>query len=216
MQKTADETSKRLTNAPPVPVPMTPAPLPRRGRRAWRTGVLGECLAEFLGTLVLIAFGTGVVATAVAALNQSGRGAVPFAASGDWLLITCGWAAAVTLGVYVAGGVSGAHLNPALTVALALRRQFPWSRVAPYALAQTAGAFVGAALVYIDYGAAIRSYEHAQGIVRGTAASAATAGIFMTGPAPYFAGSLVGPFVDQVIGTALLVLVVFALTDARN
>ena len=216
MQKTAEKTTTRLTAAPASPGPL-PASLHGIGtRRGWRAGVLGECMAEFLGTLVLIAFGTGVVATAVAALNQSGRGAIPFAASGDWLLITCGWAAAVTLGVYVAGGVSGAHLNPALTVALAFRRKFPWSRVAPYALAQTAGAFVGAALVYLDYAPAIRSYEHAQGIVRGTAASVATAGIFMTAPAPYFAGSLTGPFIDQVIGTALLVLVVFALTDARN
>ncbi len=185
-------------------------------RRGWRAGVLGECLAEFLGTLVLIAFGTGVVATAVAALNQSGRGTSPFVASGDWLLITCGWAAAVTLGVYVAGGVSGAHLNPALTIALALRRGFPWGRVVPYAIAQTAGAFVGAALVYVNYADAIRAYEGAQGLVRGTAASAATAGIFMTGPAPYYNGAMMGPLVDQVIGTALLVLAVFALTDERN
>lgn len=198
-----------------------PGPAPTRGhatgpRGGWRAGVLGECLAEFLGTLVLIAFGTGVVATTVAALNQSGRGETPFAAGGDWLLITFGWAAAVTLGAYVAGGVSGAHLNPALTVALALRRGFPWARVVPYALAQTAGAFVGAALVHANYADAIRSYERAQGIVRGAAASAATAGIFVTGPAPYYGGALLGPFVDQVIGTALLVLAIFALTDERN
>ncbi len=204
------------TTAPtrPGPAPVRGRPPGRRG--GWRAGVLGECLAEFLGTLVLIAFGTGVVASAVAALNQSGRGAAPFAAGGDWLLITFGWAAAVTLGVYVAGGVSGAHLNPALTVALALRRGFPWPRVLPYALAQTAGAFAGAALVYANYADAIRSYERAQGIVRGTAASAATAGIFTTGPAPYYGGALLGPFVDQVIGTGLLVLAVFALTDERN
>ena len=187
------------------------------GRRGgWRAGVAGECLAEFLGTLVLIAFGTGVVATTVAALNQSGRGAVPFAAAGDWLLVTSGWAAGVTLAVYVAGGVSGAHLNPALTVALALRRGFPWRKVLPYVLAQTSGAFAGAALVYADYAPAIRSYERARGIVRGAAGSAATAGIFVTGPAPYYDGGLLGPLVDQVVGTALLVLVVFALTDERN
>jgi glycerol uptake facilitator protein len=177
--------------------------------------MLGECLAEFLGTLVLIAFGTGVVATAVAALNQSGRGTTAFAAGGDWLLVTCGWAAAVTLGVYVAGGVSGAHLNPALTVALALRRGFPWAKVVPYSIAQIAGAFAGAGLVYVNYADAIRAFERSQGIVRG-AVSAGTVGIFVTGPAPYYGGSLVGPLVDQVLGTALLVLVVFALTDERN
>ncbi len=191
-------------------------PAAARGRGGWRAGVLGECVAEFLGTLVLIAFGTGVVAMTVAALNQSGRGSAQFAASGDWLLITFGWAMAVTLAVYVAGGVSGAHLNPALTVALALRRGFPWSKVLPYALAQTAGAFAGAALVYANYADAIRSYERSEGIVRGAAESVATAGIFMTGPAPYYGGALLGPLIDQVIGTALLVLVVFALTDERN
>ena len=74
-----------------------------RGR--WRQTVWGELSAEFLGTFVLIAFGDGVVAMAVAALNQSGRGSQIFAASGDWLLITWGWAMAVTFGVYVAGGV---------------------------------------------------------------------------------------------------------------
>src|SRR6266545_2948243 len=75
--------------------------------------------AEFLGTFVLICFGDGVVAMAVAALNQSGRGTAIFAASGDWLLITWGWAMAVTFGVYVAGGISGAHINPAVSLALA-------------------------------------------------------------------------------------------------
>jgi len=187
------------------------------GRRAgWRTGTLGECLAELLGTCVLIAFGTAVVATTVAALNQSGRGSVGLGSAGDWLLITCGWAAAVTLGVYVAGGVSGAHLNPAVTVALALRRGFPWTKVVPYAVAQTAGAFLGAAITYVTYANAIGAYERAQGIVRGTAASAASGGIFFTGAAGYYGGSSGGPLVDQIVGTALLVLVIFALTDTRN
>jgi len=81
---------------------MARAPLRAAGLR--RT-VWGELLAEFLGTLVLIAFGDGVVAMAVAALNQSGRGTQIFAASGDWLLVAWGWALAVTFGVYVAGGV---------------------------------------------------------------------------------------------------------------
>src|SRR5512132_1974045 len=72
-----------------------------------RATMWGELLAEFLGTFVLIAFGDGVVAMAVAALNQSGRGTEIFAASGDWLLIAWGWALAVAFGVYVAGGVSG-------------------------------------------------------------------------------------------------------------
>ena len=109
-----------------------------------RATVWGELLAEFLGTFVLIAFGDGVVAMAVAALNQSGRGELIFAASGDWLLIAWGWALAVAFGVYVAGGVSGAHINPAVTLALAVKRAFPWPKVVPYWAAQVLGAFVGA------------------------------------------------------------------------
>src|SRR5215470_5471527 len=104
----------------------------------WRSTVLGEALSEYLGTLVMLAFGDGVVAMAVAALNQSGRGSEIFHASGDWLLITTGWAVAVTVAVYVAGGVSGAHLNPAITLAQAARRGFPWAKVFPYIAAQFA------------------------------------------------------------------------------
>src|SRR5437763_14206844 len=93
---------------------------------AWRRTVWGEFLSEFMGTFVLIAFGDGVVAMAVAALNSSGRAQTPttiFLASGDWLLITFGWMMAVVLGVYVAGGISGAHINPAVTLSLAVRRK---------------------------------------------------------------------------------------------
>ena len=116
-----------------------------------RGGLLGDCLAEFLGTAVLIMFGDGVVAMAVAGLPGSGRAETPttiFLAAGDWLLITWGWALAVVFGVYVAGGVSGAHLNPAVTLAFAIRRKFPWVKVVPYWISQVVGAFVGAAIVY--------------------------------------------------------------------
>ena len=94
-----------------------------RATARWRQTMWGELLSEFLGTFVLIAFGDGVVAMAVAALNQSGRGAQIVAASGDWLLIAWGWSLAVAFGVYVAGGVSGAHINPAVTLALAVKRK---------------------------------------------------------------------------------------------
>ena len=186
----------------------------------WRRSLGGELSAEFLGTFVMIAFGEGVVAMAVAALNQSGRGAQIFAASGDWLLITWGWALAVTFGVYIAGAVSGAHLNPAITIALALRRGFPGRKVLPYILAQTLGAFCGAAVVYLNSREAIASFEGAHNIVRGAlggaADSSATFSIFATAPAPYYGLSLTGPFIDQIIGTMFLVLVIFALTDTRN
>src|SRR2546429_1089433 len=140
-----------------------------------RSGLLGECLAEFLGTFVLISFGDGVVAMAVAALNQSGRAmnaSTIFLASGDWLLITWGWAVAVTFGVYVAGGVTGAHINPAVSLAFAVRRELPWMKVPAYWVAQVAGAFVGAALGFLVYHDAISSYESLNHLTRGDLHSA--------------------------------------------
>ncbi|MCW2985490.1 MAG: family channel protein [Conexibacter sp.] len=181
----------------------------------WRQTLAGELAAELLGTFILIMFGTGSVAMAVSALNQSGRGTEIFQASGDWLLIAWGWGLAVALGVYVAGGVTGAHLNPAVTLANALRRGFPWSKVLPYSAAQIVGAFAGAAVVYANYHNAIGSYESVHHIVRSGADGAATFGIFGTEPASYF-HNWTGPFLDEVIGTALLICVLFALTDERN
>jgi glycerol uptake facilitator protein len=186
-----------------------------RGFGRWRSTTVGEYATEFLGTAILIAFGDGVVAMAVAALNQSGRGTEIFQASGDWLLITWGWGFAVTFAVYVAGGVSGAHLNPAVTVSLALRRDFPWPKVPGYIVAQVVGAFAGAALVYAVYKGAIDSYERANHISRGDADSVPTYSIFATFPAGYLK-NWVGPFVDQVVGTAFLVGFIFALTDPLN
>jgi glycerol uptake facilitator protein len=182
---------------------------------AWRRTTAGELGAEMLGTFILICFGDGVVAMAVAALNQSGRGAQIFAASGDWLIIGWGWGLAVAFGVYVAGGVSGAHINPAVTLAFAVRRDFPWRKVPGYVAAQLVGAFLGALLVYIVYKGAIDSYERAHDITRGDPDSVTTYSIFATFPAPYF-GNVVGPFVDQVVGTAFLVGFIFALVDERN
>jgi glycerol uptake facilitator protein len=182
---------------------------------AWRRTTAGELVSEFLGTFVLICFGDGVVAMAVAALNQSGRGAEIFDASGDWLIIGWGWGLAVAFGVYVAGGISGAHINPAVTISLAARRDFPWRKVPGYVAAQFVGAFLGALLVYIVYKGAIDSYERAHHITRGDPDSLTTFSIFATFPAKYL-GNWVGPFVDQVVGTAFLVAFVFALTDERN
>ena len=184
-------------------------------RSGWRSTIWGELSAEFLGTFVLLAFGRGVVAMVVAALNQSGRGAESFAASGDWLLIAWGWALAVTFAVYVAGGVSGAHINPAVTLAFAVKRDFPWSKVPPYVVAQTLGAFLGAALIYLNYYDAIASYERAEHITRGTAASVPTFSIFATFPAPYY-GGYAGPVISEIIGTAFLIIFVFAIVDALN
>src|SRR5918912_2143117 len=181
-----------------------------------RTGLLGDLGAEFLGTFVLIAFGDGVVAMAVAALNQSGRGKDIFLASGDWLLITWGWAIAVVFGVYVAGGITGAHINPAVTFAFAVRGDFPWRRVPLFWLAQVLGAFIAAALVFLVYHDAISSYESANHITRGEANSVVTYSIFATFPAPYFHGGWIGPLIDEIVGTAFLLMFVAALIDRRN
>ena len=182
---------------------------------AWRQGTSGELAAECVGTFILICFGDGVVAMAVAALNQSGRGTEIFQASGDWLLIGWGWGFAVAFAVYVAGGISGAHINPAVTLAFAARRGFPWRKVPGYIAAQLVGAFLGALLVYIVYKGAIDSYERANHIVRGDANSVPTYSIFATFPAKYF-GTWLGPFIDQVVGTAFLVAFVFAVVDEVN
>jgi glycerol uptake facilitator protein len=194
---------------------MAAQPTTSRGRASWRRSTGGELLSELLGTFVLICFGDGVVAMAVAALNQSGRGTDIFAASGDWLIIGWGWGFAVAFGVYVAGGVSGAHINPAVTLAFAVRRGFPWRKVPGYIAAQLVGAFLGALLVYVVYKGAIDSYERAHHIVRGDPDSVTTFSIFATFPAKYL-GNWVGPFVDQVVGTAFLVAFVFAVVDELN
>jgi glycerol uptake facilitator protein len=92
-------------------------------------GVFGEVVGEIFGTFVLILLGDGVVA-------QVGLAARLAAPAYDWNTITWGWAMAVLVAVYVVGGVSGAHINPAVTVALAVKRGFPWAKVVPYIIGQ--------------------------------------------------------------------------------
>jgi glycerol uptake facilitator protein len=195
-------------------------PLRGEGRTVGRiTGLYGELLAEFLGCVCLIAFGDGCVAMAVAALPGSGRAQTPttiFLAAGDWLLIAWGWAFAVAFAVWVAGGVSGAHINPAVTLAFAARRKFPWVKVLPYWGAQIVGCFVGAALVYLVYHDAIDAYNLAAHTPKGSGQALASYSIFATFPAPYFNGSVVGPLIDQIVGTGFLLLFVVAVIDQRN
>ena len=182
---------------------------------AWRSTLFGELAAEFLGTFVLVALGDAAVAMAVAALPESTRTTTAFMAAGDWLLIAWGWGFSVVFGVYIAGGISKAHLNPAITLARALRRGFPWRKVPAYMSVQVLAGFVAAALVYANYKTAISTFEHAQHIVRGDATSVKSFSIFATYPAKYFSGPI-GPLVDQIIGTAFLVALVLALIDEYN
>jgi glycerol uptake facilitator protein len=163
--------------------------------------LLAELIAEFLGTFVLILFGTGVVAMVVLFPANSPAATV----HGGYTNITLGWGLAVTMGIYVSGKISGGHLNPAVTLTLAVFRDFPWRKVVPYSLAQTAGAFLAAALTYRNYLPAFHQFDPQ--LER-------TAGVFTTFPA--FPAWPQAGFLDQVIGTALLLLMVLAITDELN
>lgn len=165
-----------------------------------KNSLTGELSAEFLGTMILILFGNGVVAQVVTSSDKS---------LGGHDSIAWAWGIGVTLGVYVAARLSGAHLNPAVTVALAAFKGFSWRKVLPYALAQTAGAFVAALIVRFVYSDLINALDPGH--------TYKTQGIFSTLP-----GNGSGPvsiptaFFDQIVGTAILVFVIFALTTAAN
>ena len=165
-------------------------------------GTLREVLAEFLGTFVLILFGAGVVAQFIVSKQTQG----------SYLAINLAWGLGVAMGCYVSMGVSGAHLNPAVTLAAAVHRGFPWRKVLPYVAGQLAGAFVAAAVVYLTYREGLTAFD---GGVRQVLGPQGTAGIFATYPQPYLT-TFPGGFVDQVVGTAILVGVIFGITDPRN
>ncbi|MGV9800940.1 MIP/aquaporin family protein [Mycobacterium sp. NPDC003449] len=162
--------------------------------------LVGELSAEFLGTAILILFGCGVVAQVVA-------GGFPDSVSGgDHNSIAWGWGFGVAMAVFVAGRLSGAHLNPAVTVALTVFKGFERRKVIPFIGAQFAGAFVGALIVRFVYADQIVAAD--PGLTR------ATQGIFSTSPGT---GVSIGTaFADQVVGTAILVIVIFAVTNAVN
>jgi glycerol uptake facilitator protein len=160
-------------------------------------GLFGELAAEFAGTMILILFGVGVVA-------QVAAGGI-----GDHDSIAWAWGIGVTLGVYVSARISGGHLNPAVTIALAVFKGFSWRKVLPYIGAQFLGAFVAALLVRANY-ADVLSMADPEHTIK-------TQGVFSTLPGN---GTLPvgtwGAFLDQIIGTAILLFVVFALTDTRS
>ena len=166
------------------------------------TGTAREALAEFLGTFVLIVFGAGVVAQVVLSGHQNG----------DYFSINLGWGLAVTMGIYVAGGISGAHLNPAITIALAAFRKFPKQKILPYLAAQFAGAFAASAMVFCTYREALDHFDHG---VRQISGPFGTAGIWATYPQD-FLSNFPGGIVDQIVGTALLVILIFAMGDQKN
>ncbi len=161
-----------------------------------------EFLAEFFGTMVLILFGDGVVAMVVLFASHP---AIPGeVVKGGYTNVVLGWGLAVTFGIYIAGTISGAHLNPAVTLALAATKRFPWAKVPHYILGEFAGAFAGALLLFIVY--------HAKWIQVDPGLDHTT-GVFSTFPA--VPGFWPG-FFDQVVGTALLVGLIFAVVDKLN
>src|SRR5689334_14498268 len=166
-------------------------------------------IGEFLGTMLLVLLGDGVVAE----VELLGKEA-------DWIVITTGWGLAVTLAVYVSGRLSGGHLNPAVTLALATRGEVAWASLGPYWLAQLAGAFCGAAIVYLDYSAAFAAFERVNTIQRGmlvdgklAGPAAGGAGIFATYPA---FDDLARNLFSEFLGTAVLLFAVRAVSDRRN
>lgn len=176
--------------------------------RAW--------LGEFLGAFLLVFFGCGSVAAAVLTGAQVGIFQVAIV-----------WGIGIALAIFLTGGLSGAHLNPAVTVACAAWRGFGWGRVPGYVAAQFAGALAAAAVLHGVFGGALEAYEAAHGIVRGAAGSEATAmifGEFYPNPggaaldparAPVLV-SMTRAFGIEALGTALLVMAIFGVTDEGN
>ena len=152
-------------------------------------------LGEVLGTAILILLGDGVVANVL--LNRS-KGQ-----NGGWIVITTGWALAVAIAVYVTGHVSGAHINPAVTLGLAAIGQFPWSQVPSYIIAQFLGAFLGAVLVYLAYLPHWAVTDDAE----------LKLAVFSTAPAVRSPGA---NLVTEIIGTAMLVLGVLGISHPAN
>ncbi|HTI04766.1 MAG TPA: MIP/aquaporin family protein [Gemmatimonadales bacterium] len=152
-------------------------------------------LAELLGTMLLIILGDGVVANVVLS-GTKGQ-------NSGWIVITTGWALAVTVAVYAVGIFSGAHINPAVTIALAAIGKFAWAKVPVYIAAQMLGAMLGATVVWLAY---LPHWEK-------TPDPAAKLAVFCTGPA---IRSTIPNLITEIIGTAVLVLGVLAILTPKN
>ncbi len=165
--------------------------------------LLRECAAEFVGTGLLITFGAGCVAALV----------VAGASFGQWE-ISIIWGLGVMVAIYCTAGVSGAHLNPAVTLALTAFHGFDKSKVIPFIISQFLGAFCAAALVYFLYGALFIEWEVVNNVSRSSIEGLATAGVFSTFPHP--AITLGTAFLVEVVCTFLLMFGILALGDRNN
>lgn len=163
----------------------------------------GQCIAEMLGTGLLVFFGVGCVAAyKVAGANF-----------GQWEISVI-WGLGVAMAIYLTAGISGAHLNPAVTLAFCLFANFERRKVLPYMAAQVAGAFCGAALVYGLYVNLLTDYEQTHHIVRGSLDSLPMAGIFSTYPDSRL--GLMQAFGVEMVITAVMMAMIIALSDEGN
>lgn len=162
-----------------------------------------QCIAEFLGTGLFLFFGIGCLC----AMKVSG------ATLGLWEICII-WGLGISLAVYLTAAVSGAHLNPAITIALWLFACFPARKVVPYIVAQVAGAFGGAAVAYLLYHSVFIEYETAHHIVKGSVESLQLAALFSTYPAT--ALSIWEAALVEIIITSILMCMIMALTDDGN
>ncbi|MCR8560136.1 aquaporin family protein [Mucilaginibacter sp. BJC16-A38] len=151
-------------------------------------------IAELIGTMLMILLGDGVVAN-VLLKDTKGN-------NSGWMVITTAWGLAVFVAVTVAGPYSGAHLNPAVTISLAIAGKFAWASVVPYIIAQFMGAFIGAFLVWVMY------YDH----FKRTNDPASVLAIFCTGPA---VRNYISNIASEIIGAFVLILVIFYITGAE-
>lgn len=163
----------------------------------------GQCVAEFMGTALMIFFGTGCVA----ALKVAG------ATFGLWE-ISIIWGLAVAMAIYLSAGVSGAHLNPAVSIALSIFAGFEKRKLPFYIAAQIAGAFCGAGLVYLLYTSLFFEFEQTHQMIRGSVASLELASAFSTYPNP--AISVGQAALVECVITAILMCVIMSLTDDNN
>ncbi|CAE6462714.1 unnamed protein product [Rhizoctonia solani] len=168
--------------------------------------IIRELSAEFIGTMLFMIIGLGV--NCQSTLTSSPQ--VSSTPKGNYATVSLAWGTGLALGAWVSSGISGGHLNPAVTLVQAIFRGFSWKKVPGYMLAQVLGACVGAALIYANYHIAINIYEGGVGVrsVPGTAS------LFATFPADYMTNALC--FYNEALGTFLLVFVVLAVTDKRN
>lgn len=130
-------------------------------------GLMKELLAEFIGTFLIVQIGCGSVMSDIFGGAFSGL-----------FQVAAVWVVAVTIAISITSSISGAHLNPSVTVSLALFRGFKWTKVIPYSIAQTLGAAVASAVNFVLFADKIKAFEHAHGIVRGSTASVASARAF--------------------------------------